>query len=104
VGEAIQEAMHAALKEERFQIFTEHAPANLVIDPTYLGIDRSVDAIVVQMTLNEGGDADVKRCLYGTLADGLREPVGLRFENLVVNLVEVNRENWSLGHGEAQLV
>jgi len=107
VGEAIQEAMHAALKvplEERFQIFTEHAPGNLVIDRTYLGIDRSADAIVVQVTLNEGRDADVKRNFYRTLADGLRERVGLRHEDLVVNLVEVKRENWSFGRGEAQFV
>ena len=107
VSEAIQQAMHAALKvplEERFHIITEHAPANLVIDPTYLGIDRSADAIVVQVTLNEGRDADVKRDFYRTLADRLRERVGLRPEDLVVNLVEVKRENWSFGRGEAQLV
>jgi 4-oxalocrotonate tautomerase len=75
-----------------------------VIDRTYLGIDRSADAIVVQVTLNEGRDADVKRNFYRTLADGLRERVGLRPEDLVVNLVEVKRENWSFGRGEAQFV
>jgi 4-oxalocrotonate tautomerase len=107
VGEAIQQAMHAALKvplEERFHIFTEHAPADLVIDPTYLGIDRSADATVIQVTLNEGRDADTKSRFYRTLADGLRERVGLRTEDLVVNLVEVKRENWSFGNGRAQLV
>jgi 4-oxalocrotonate tautomerase len=107
VGEAIQQAMHAALKvplEERFHIFTEHAPGNLVIDQTYLGIERSADAIVVQLTLNEGRDAEVKRGFYRTLACGLRECVGLRPEDLVVNLVEVKRENWSFGNGKAQFV
>ena len=107
VGEAIQQAMHVALKvplEERFQIFTEHAPGNLVIDRSYLGIDRSADAIVVQVTLNEGRNADVKSSFYRALAVGLRERVGLRLEDLVVNLVEVKRENWSFGRGEAQLV
>jgi 4-oxalocrotonate tautomerase len=107
VSEAIQQAMHAALKvplEERFHIFTEHAPADLVIDPTYLGIDRSVDATVIQVTLNEGRGADVKSRFYRALADGLRERVGLRPEDLVVNLVEVKRENWSFGNGKAQLV
>ena len=107
VGQAIQEAMHAALKVplgERFHIFTGHAPVDLVIDRTYLGIERSADAIVVQVTLNEGRDAEVKRGFYRTLADGLRERVGLRLEDLVVNLVEVKRENWSFGRGEAELV
>ena len=107
VGEAIQQAMHAALKVplgERFHIFTERAPADLVIDQTYLGIKRSADAIVVQVTLNEGRDAEVKRGFYKTLADGLHQRIGLRPEDLVVNLVEVKRENWSFGSGEAQLV
>ena len=106
-GEAIQQAMHSVFKvslKERFHIFTEHAPAGLVIDQTYLGIERSADAIVVQVTLNESRDADVKRSFYRALADGLRERVGLRLEDLVVNLVEVKRENWSFGDGNAQLV
>ena len=107
VGEAIQQAMHSVFKvplEERFYIFAEHGHGNLVIDPTYLGIDRSADATVIQVTLNEGRDADMKSRFYMTLADGLRERVGLRPEDLVVNLVEVKRENWSFGSGEAQLV
>jgi len=100
VGEAIQQAMHAALKVplgERFHIFTEHAPGDLLIE-------RSANAIVVQVTLNEGRDAEVKRGFYKTLADRLHERIGLRPEDLVVNLVEVKRENWSFGSGEAQLV
>ena len=78
VGEAIQQAMHAALKvplEERFHIFTEHAPGNLVIDQTYLGIERSADAIVVQLTLNEGRDAEVKE---GLLQDPGGRPARVR--------------------------
>ena len=90
--------------EERFHIFTEHAPVDLVINQTYLGIERSADAIVVQVTLNEGRDAEVKRGFYRTLADLLRERIGLRQEDLVINLVEVKRENWSFGNGKAQLV
>ena len=46
VGEAIQQAMHSVFKvplEERFHIFAEHGYGNLVMDPTYLGIDRSAD-------------------------------------------------------------
>jgi len=98
---------HVAIKVpagKTVQIFTEHPPGNLVIDRTYLGIDRSADAIVVQVTLNEGRDAEVKRGFYRTLADLLSERVGLRPEDLVVNLVEVKRENWSFGNGKAQLV
>jgi hypothetical protein len=107
MSDAVQQAMHTALKvplEERFHVLTEHSPETLVIDQTYLGIDRSGDAVVVQVMLNEGRNADVKASFYRALADGLRERVGLRTEDLLVNLVEVKRENWSFGHEKSQLV
>jgi 4-oxalocrotonate tautomerase len=107
MDEAIQEAMHPALKvplEERFQIFTEHALSNLLIDRNDLGVRRSVDAIAVQLMRNEGRDADVKRCFCSTLADGPHERAGLRLEDVVINLVEAKRENWSFGRGEAKFV
>jgi hypothetical protein len=34
--------------------------------------------------------------------DGLHERLGLRREDVVMNLVEVKKENWSFGNGEAQ--
>ena len=36
------------------------------------------------------------------IADGLRNAVGLRQEDVFINLVEVKKENWSFGNGEAQ--
>ncbi len=56
------------------------------------------------MTLNEGRDTDVKRSFYRTLAEGLRERVGLRPEDLVVNLVEVKREKLVVRPRRGQLV
>ncbi len=35
-------------------------------------------------------------------ADGLHERLGLRREDVFINLVEVDKENWSYGNGEAQ--
>ena len=107
VVETVQSAMHGALNvpmEEHFQIVTEHAPGDVSIDRTYLGIERSPDAIVVQVTLNEGRNAETKTGFYKALADGLHERVGLRREDVLINLVEVKRENWSFGKGEAQLI
>ena len=107
VADTVQDALHTALgvpMEERFQVLTEHAPGTLVIDPGYLGISRSSDAVVIQVFLNRGRDADLKRKLYAALADGLHARAGLRREDLVVSLVEVGREDWSFGNGKAQLV
>jgi len=47
VGDIVYEAMITVLnvpKDDRFQVITEHSAADLVIDPTYLGINRTADA------------------------------------------------------------
>ncbi|MCW6511518.1 tautomerase family protein [Lichenifustis flavocetrariae] len=105
--ETVQSAMHAAFGvplEERFQVVSEHGPGTLSIDPGYLGIERSSEAIIVQVTLNSGRDTATKRRLYRTLADSLHERIGLRRQDVVINFVEVERQDWSFGEGEAQLV
>ena len=105
VGDVIYGAMITALNvphDDRFQVIVEHAVTDLVIDPDYLGIHRSAEAIVVQVTLNDGRTVDQKRAFYQAVADGLHGRVGLRREDVLISLVEVRRENWSFGNGEAQ--
>jgi phenylpyruvate tautomerase PptA (4-oxalocrotonate tautomerase family) len=105
VGEVIYAAMLAALnvpKNDRFQVIAEHSTENLVINADYLGIHRSADAILIQVTLNEGRTQEMKRAFYKSVADGLHERVGLRREDVFISLVEVKKENWSFGNGEAQ--
>lgn len=105
VSETVYAAMLAALnvpKDDRFQVISEHAGGNLIIDPAYLGIERSVDAILIQVTLNEGRTLEQKQAFYKAVADGLHESTGQRREDVVISLVEVKKENWSFGNGIAQ--
>ena len=89
-------------ENDRFQVITEHAAANFVFDPGYLGISRSAGCLFVQITLNEGRSVEVKRQFYAQLAEALHERTGLKPEDLFISLVEVPKENWSFGKGEAQ--
>ena len=105
VGDVIYEAMISTIevpKDDRFQIIAEHKAEDLVIDPTYLGIQRSKDCIIIQITLNGGRSVEKKRAFYKAIADGLHDRLGLRREDVFINLVEVSKENWSFGNGEAQ--
>jgi 4-oxalocrotonate tautomerase len=105
VGEEIYTAMVEVLKvpkDDRFQVISEHDDDGLVIDPTYLGIERTKDAILIQITLNDGRGVEQKKAFYKTLADGLHQRIGLRREDVFINLIEVKKENWSFGNGEAQ--
>ena len=105
VADVVYEAMIATLKapkDDRFQVISEHTRDTLLIDPTYLGIQRSADALIIQLTLNEGRSVEVKKAFYKAVADGLHERVGLRREDVFISLVEVKKENWSFGNGIAQ--
>jgi 4-oxalocrotonate tautomerase len=105
IGDIVYEAMITVLnvpKDDRFQVIAEHLPRDLVIDPNYLGIHRSADAIVIQVTLNEGRTVEMKKAFYKAVVNGLYERLRLRREDVVISLVEVKKENWSFGNGEAQ--
>jgi 4-oxalocrotonate tautomerase len=105
VGDGIYRAMVEAIgvpEGDRFQVITEHTPDTLVHDPRYLDIERSDDVLFIQITLNVGRTLEQKKALYARLVQRLSERPGVRPEDVVVNLVEVPRENWSWGNGEAQ--
>lgn len=108
---AIADAVHRAMMEtinvaptSRFQIITEHAPEDLIYDPTHLGIQRTDDVVFIQITLAAGRTPDQKRALYKRVAELLAESPGLRPQDVFINLIDAPRENWSLGNGEAQLL
>lgn len=105
VADVVDEAMRAMLgvpENDRFQVVRAHAAEDLLVDPSYLDIARSRDAILVQVTLNAGRTVEMKRAFYAALADGLAARAGLRREDVVISLVEVAKENWSFGNGIAQ--
>ena len=105
LNEVVYEAMIKTINvpaNDRFQIFTEHAPEELIIDRTYLGIERTADCVLIQVFLNEGRTTEMKKAFYRAIADGLNERLGLRKQDVFINLVEVKKENWSFGNGEAQ--
>jgi phenylpyruvate tautomerase PptA (4-oxalocrotonate tautomerase family) len=105
VADVVYEAMLTTLnapRNDRFQAISEHTRDTLIIDPTYLGIERSPEALIIQLTLNEGRTLEMKKAFYQAVADGLHERLGIRREDVFINLVEVKKENWSFGNGIAQ--
>jgi 4-oxalocrotonate tautomerase len=108
---AIGEAVYQALREtfdvpdrDRFMTVSEHDGDDLVFDRTYLGIDRSDDFVVLQLTVSNTRPREKKQALYRRIVELLTLDPGLRPEDVFINLVEVLPENWSFGLGEAQYV
>jgi 4-oxalocrotonate tautomerase len=89
-------------EKDRFQIIGEHDADGFLFDPDYLGIQRTEDLVVIQITWNEGRTLDQKKALFKGIADGLSQALGIRPEDVFINIVEVRRENWSFGNGVAQ--
>jgi phenylpyruvate tautomerase PptA (4-oxalocrotonate tautomerase family) len=105
LADGVHSAMIEALEipaQDRFQVITEHPAAGLIYDPSYLGIERSDDFVLVQITLSTGRKPAQKGKLFQRMSEILAENPGLRPQDLMVNLVEVAWENWSFGNGEAQ--
>jgi 4-oxalocrotonate tautomerase len=105
IGEVVYDAMIEILKvpeDDRFQVISEHAAGDFIFDSNYLGIQRSKDCVFIQVTLNAGRTLDQKSAFYKAVADGLHERLSLRREDVFINLIEVSKENWSFGNGQAQ--
>jgi phenylpyruvate tautomerase PptA (4-oxalocrotonate tautomerase family) len=88
--------------KDNFQIITEHDSNTLVYDPSYLNIARTDGIVMIQITLNEGRTVEQKKAFYKALAERLHRELGIRMEDVFINLVEVKKENWSFGNGVAQ--
>lgn len=105
MGETVYTIMHDTLNVpggDKFQIIQRHPSGVMNIAPSYLGISYSSKVMLIQITLNQGRTTELKQKFYAALADALHAAVGVRKDDVVVNLVEVAKENWSFGGGVAQ--
>lgn len=104
VGDAIHEALVATAnvpQDDRFQVIQQLEPDLLIAHPSYGGVNRSSDLVIVEITLNAGRTVDVKKALYADIASRLQKTVDVRPDDVLVSLVEVTKENWSFGGGRA---
>jgi phenylpyruvate tautomerase PptA (4-oxalocrotonate tautomerase family) len=104
IGAAIHQAMievFAVPPLDCFLIITEHPAGGLVHDPATLGTDRTDDLVLVQITLAAGRSIAQKHTFYAHAAALLGEDPGLHPRDVLINLVEVPPENWSLAKEDA---
>ena len=105
LGEIVYKAMTDVINvppNDKFQVITEHAAEEINVADSYLGNDYTQDIILIQITLNAGRTVDMKKAFFKRIADDLHDQLNVRREDVVINLVEVAKENWSFGGGIAQ--
>jgi len=108
---AIGDGAYRALREtfnvpedDRFVVFNEHDADSFIYSRTYLGIERSDDFVMLQITVSNTRTVEQKQALYARIVALLSENPGLRPQDVFINLLEVAKENWSFGNGIAQYV
>jgi len=87
---------------DRFMVVSHHGDGDFSFGSNYLGIDRSGDLIIIQITCNNTRTVEQKKALYRRIVERLSEQLTIRTEDIFINLVEVPKENWSFGRGIAQ--
>jgi phenylpyruvate tautomerase PptA (4-oxalocrotonate tautomerase family) len=105
--DGIYEAMRATFnvpEEDRFMVISEHDETNFSYSKSYLGIARSDDFVLIQLTVSNTRPRQKKQALYRAIVENLSTNPGIRPEDVFINLVEVLPENWSFGNGVAQYV
>lgn len=105
IFDGIYRAMHETFnvpEDDQFMTITEHDAANFRYSASYLGVPRGDDIIYIQITANNTRTVEQKKALYGRIVELLGDNPGIRPQDVFVNIVEVAKENWSLGNGVAQ--
>ncbi|QPF83563.1 tautomerase family protein [Bradyrhizobium genosp. L] len=105
LGEIVYKAMIDLINvplNDKFQVITEHDHGDLNHADSYMGNDYSNDVVFIQITLNAGRTVEMKKAFYRRIVDDFQSELQGRPDDIVINLVEVAKENWSFGHGIAQ--
>src|SRR5215831_4508907 len=77
--DGIYRAMRAVFDvpdEDRFMVITEHDEADFSFSKTYLGVERSDDLVMIQITANNTRSVDQKKALYRQIAENLAADPG----------------------------
>jgi 4-oxalocrotonate tautomerase len=105
IGEIVYTAMREVInvpENDKFQVIAQHDAEELNVADSYLGNHYTKDIILIQITLNAGRTIEMKKAFFKRIADDLHDQLKIRREDVVINLVEVAKENWSFGGGVAQ--
>ncbi|MEH2487761.1 phenylpyruvate tautomerase PptA (4-oxalocrotonate tautomerase family) [Bradyrhizobium sp. AZCC 2230] len=88
---------------DRYQIVREHPPSRMIIEDTGLGIKRTPNMLVLQVTTRPRSRV-MKQTFYSSLVERLADQCGISPSDVVVTFVTNTDEDWSFGLGRAQFL
>jgi 4-oxalocrotonate tautomerase len=104
VADIVHQAMVSVLNipiTDRFQTITLRNRNALICTDEFLGIKHSDQIVLIQITLAPR-TVDLKKALFMEMASRIGQQTAFLASDVIINLVETPRENWSFGNGIAQ--
>lgn len=106
IGDTVYSAMVDIAKApagDKFLIFTRHADGELIHpDSAFMGMEYTSKIVFIQVFWVAGRSIDVKKAFYRNVTDTLNDKIGVRKEDVWINLLDCAREDWSFGNGDMQ--
>lgn len=103
---AVSDNLHRALVEsfevpekDRFQVFHQHQPDELIFDRDYLGGPRSENFTLFHITTGKPRSLAVKQRFYRRLVERLADAPGIRPEDVMIVIATSTFEEWSFASG-----
>ena len=88
--------------QDRFQTIHRRPQGELLCTPEFLGINHSASVVFIQIFCSFGRSLEVKKALYSEIVRQISSQTAFSEADIIINLVETSRENWSFGNGLAQ--
>ena len=104
VADAVHQALVTTLgipAADRFQTITRRSADEIIGSSECLGIAHSDQVVFVQITMAPRS-VELKKSLYLEIACAIARETHFKSSDVIINLVESARENWSFGNGLAQ--
>ena len=104
--DAAHRAVLAAFKvpqRDRYQIVHEHPPSRFIVEDTGLGITRTRNCVVFQLT-TKPHELEAKENFYRLLVRELEAACGIAPSDVVVSITTNSDADWSFGNGRAQFL
>jgi phenylpyruvate tautomerase PptA (4-oxalocrotonate tautomerase family) len=106
IGNALNQSLVQGLgipPGDRFIVISEHGDDELFIDPTFMHMQRTANAMIINVLIGAHRPLSDKRALMAAITRLLGEAADIAPDDVFIALVPVPNENFSFGQGVPQL-
>ncbi|MDX2705455.1 tautomerase family protein [Streptomyces sp. PA03-6a] len=106
LADALNQSLVQALgipEGDRFIMISEHGENELFLDPTFMGMQRSSDAVIITVLIGAHRPLEDKRAVAATINKLVVSALGISPDDIFIALIPTPNENFSFGRGQLQL-